>query len=191
MICSGLCFLPFIVSLLARFGPIDSHTTWISFRGAGQTQMLRRGRFMGFESGLANPLFSLIQHSTLSLWQVVVIDRVIDFKALDSGAADCRNGESCGNPLRTRTLGVNVQNRDSIPSVEHSRPSCGVNQCRARKVSAESTETSFKGYSISCDVGLPASPANTGGYRCCINDGDSQRVGGTFLRQITRRLCSP
>jgi hypothetical protein len=35
-----LCFLPFIESLLAWIGPIDSHTTWISFPGAGQLACL-------------------------------------------------------------------------------------------------------------------------------------------------------
>ena len=35
MICSGRCFLPFIESLLAPAGPMDSHNTWINFWGAG------------------------------------------------------------------------------------------------------------------------------------------------------------
>lgn len=36
MICSALCFLPFIESLLAHQGQLDSHNTWTSFWGAFQ-----------------------------------------------------------------------------------------------------------------------------------------------------------
>ena len=35
-ICSGLCLLRLIESLLAPAGAVDSHNAWISFRGAGQ-----------------------------------------------------------------------------------------------------------------------------------------------------------
>src|SRR5205085_5047841 len=34
-ICSGLCLLRLIESLLAPAGAVDSHNAWISFRGAG------------------------------------------------------------------------------------------------------------------------------------------------------------
>jgi site-specific recombinase XerC len=39
MICSGLCFLPFIESLLAQKGARISHNIWISFRGAVQLHL--------------------------------------------------------------------------------------------------------------------------------------------------------
>jgi hypothetical protein len=36
MICSGLCFLPFIENPPDLKGLLDSHNTWINFRGAFQ-----------------------------------------------------------------------------------------------------------------------------------------------------------
>ena len=41
MICSGLCFLPFIENPPALKGLLDSHNTWISFRGARQAEVLQ------------------------------------------------------------------------------------------------------------------------------------------------------
>jgi hypothetical protein len=46
MICSGLCFLPFIENLLAQSGAGNSHTTWISFWGARQIN--ESGSFGGY-----------------------------------------------------------------------------------------------------------------------------------------------